>query len=261
MPTGNPIAVTLVEQVHYDRLCDAAFNSFVALPVGSVSGPMHVSATQYLRTLGMPLSGVPIIIVNGLDAPLLFPGSTYLKHCTQTHYPTASDLVGEFLDHPIVPNPSIMQPGKPGGSLKEEQIPGCRTHPLKPGSKLYGVGAYVFDGTSGVYDNDGSMAFTCDAAPGQILGIAWSIGNWGADKIGVTADLSAYNLSVQSFYDQTAGTQSVFSSSSGKVEIRAARGKYNYGGYWATGDLDLYPPIPGSPSDDQIYVIVSVRPT
>ena len=97
-PAGDPIAVTLVEKASFDSLCGAAFNGYCVLSDGS-----HVSATQYFRTLGMTYEGVPIIIVNGFDAPLVFPGSTYLKHCYQANYPTESNLVGAFDDPPLIP--------------------------------------------------------------------------------------------------------------------------------------------------------------
>jgi len=58
------------------------------------------------------------------------------------------------------------------------------------------------------------------AAGTSLLGISWSVG-YSPNTVGVTADMSAYNTDLPTFYNQTADTQNVLYSDSGGVKITA----------------------------------------
>jgi len=150
-----------------------------------------------------------MIIVNGLPTPLSLAGS-WLDNTEQTNYPAESDLVGSWVE----PRTGESAPGQSGDSLQPDTIPGSRPHPTKPGSTLYGAGAYGFDFRVG--SNYGAIKFSC-GQKNSPLGISWHIGN---SRSGVTADTSAYH-DLETFYKQTADVKTVGYDESADVSIRA----------------------------------------
>jgi len=221
MPIGDPVAVTLLEWTSYHALKTASLSGDFQLRDGN-----RVYANQVFRTLGLngPLGTewLAMIIVNGLPSPLTLVGS-WLDQSRQTHYPVESNLVGSWDE----PRTGESSPGQNGEFLpgKENTIPGSRPHPTKPGSTLYGSGAYGFDVS---VSNYGAIALSYGQNTPS-LGISWSIGY--PSNSGVTADTSAYHsvgtlTSLEVFYNQTAGAKTVGQDDGADVSIRAGLGAY-----------------------------------
>ena len=216
MPTGDPIAVTLLEQDSYDRLRAATGSGSFLMRDGN-----RVYATQVFRTLGLQLSWrftkwFPLIVVNGLPQSLTLSNSWLGNHSNQTNYPLESDLVDSF---------------KAGdGSFKQDQIPGSRTHPTKRGVKLYGAGVYAFE--TGATSNWGAISFSYDDNK-PLLGISW---DHSGSIVGVTADLGGYK-DLEDFFNKTAGKGGNSGANNSDLSIAGGIGQYSVDdlvGHWQT---------------------------
>jgi hypothetical protein len=224
----DPIAVTLVEEASYKNLVGGTTFVLGGAPFVLADGTPFCP-TQYFKTLGLlepdALLWLPVIVVNGLPTPLSFC-DFWQTHSSQTHHPTESELVGTHFD-PLF-NKSLggwadtwlLKTGQSGDSLQPDTIPGHRPHPTKPGSTLYGLGAFGFQGVNQYRSNDGGIRLQYGDASTPKLGICWSVG-WPPNTIGVTADMSVYKNDMDTFYSQTADTKDVLYSASGGIKITA----------------------------------------
>jgi hypothetical protein len=225
----DPIAITLVEETSYKVLVAGAGGfSFGGAPFSLADGTPFCP-TQYFKTLGLlepdALFWLPVIVVNALPTPLSFY-DFWSKHSSQTHSPTESELVGTHFD-PLFnkslgswADPWLLKTGQSGDSLQPNTIPGHRPHPTKPGSTLYGLGAFGFSGDNQNFSNDGGIRLQYGDGSTPKLGICWSVG-FTPNTVGVTADMSAYKNDLGTFYSQTADTKNVLYSDNGAVKITA----------------------------------------
>lgn len=207
IPQGNPIAVTLLEKHFYDLMAGAATTAGMCMPPPSpqVVWPFF-PATDCFLPLGLAPqeeNEVPVLIVNGLPSAL--KRTTYLDvHSYQTQYPT-----------------KCYAPG--GTNYEPDVIPGTRVHPNKAGVSVYGAGAYCFQRSSGVYWNDGAMAFSGEDGTFKFA-VAWSC-EPDEGYVAVTGDLSPYNASLQTFYDQTvSGNSNILSCTGSDCAVQASVG-------------------------------------
>jgi hypothetical protein len=225
----DPIAVTLVEDASYKNLVAGAGGFVFGGASFFLADGTPFCPTQYFKTLGLlepdDLFWLPVIVVNGLPTPLSF-SDFWSKNSSQTHSPTESDLVGAHFD-PLFnkslgswADPWLIKKGQSGDSLNPNTIPGRRPHPTKPGSTLYGLGAFGFMGDNPIFSNNGGMRLHYGDNNTPKLGICWSVGHT-PNTIGVAADLSAYKNDMGTFYSQTADTKNVLYSDSGGVKISA----------------------------------------
>jgi hypothetical protein len=242
----DPIAVTLVEEASYKDLVSGAGGFIFGGASFFLADGTPFCPTQYFKTLGLlepdALFWLPVLVVNGLPTPLSFY-DFWPKHSAQTHAPTESDLVGTHFD-PLF-NKSLgswadlwrLKTGQPGDSLQPNTIPGHRPHPTKPGSTLYGLGAFGFSGDNQLCSNEGGIRLQYGDGSTPKLGICWSVGKT-PNTVGVAADMSAYKNDMGTFYSQTADTKNVLYSDSGGVKITACLALRRVSAIAHTGFLD-----------------------
>jgi hypothetical protein len=237
VPQGNPIAVTLLEKPFFDLMARAATTAGMCMPTPTPQAIWpFFPATECFLPLGLAPqeeNEVPVLIVNGLPSAL--KRTAYLDvHSYQTQFPT-----------------KCYAPG--GTDFEPDVIPGTRAHPNKAGVTLYGAGAYCFQRSSGVFWNDGAMAFSDEAGTFK-LAVAWSC-EPGTGYAAVTTDLSPYNASLQTFYDQTvSGNSNILSSAGQGYKVDVSTGTFS---------LLLTNPNPsGNKSDsyDLTFLTLCVRP-
>lgn len=222
MPTGDPIAVTLVESASADSLIVAS----KTISICSLSDNLNaVSSAEYFRTLGVgntsqTNTALTVVIINCLMEPLVF-GDPWLKHGDQLGYPDSSNRVGTWANFQDKWN-ILHGAGQAGLSRCANQIPAARFHPLKPGSLLYGAGAFRFAKSVGLYGSDGAMSFTCGS---DVMGFSWVVYPGGTrGYAAVAADATSYP-SLEDFYNATAGAgKSIDSHQTTRVDVRARMG-------------------------------------
>ena len=184
-----------------------------------------VSSSEYFRTLGVgntsqTNTGLTIVIINCLMEPLVF-GDPWLKHGEQLGYPDSSNRVGTWANFQDKWN-ILHGAGQAGLSRCANQIPAARLHPAKPGSSLFGVGAFRFAKSVGLYGCDGAMSFTCGS---DVMGFSWVVYPGGTrGYAAVAADATSYP-SLEDFYNATAGAgKSIDAHQTTRVDVRARMG-------------------------------------
>ena len=223
MPTGDPIAVTLVEPGSADSLIVAS----KTVPFCPLSDTVNfVSSAEYFRTLGVgntsqTSTGLTIVIINCLMEPLVF-GEPWLKHGEQLGYPDSSNRVGAWANFQDQWN-ILHGASQAGLSRCANQIPAARFHPAKPGSLLFGAGAFRFAKSIGLYGCDGAISFTCGS---DAMGLSWVVypGGGSGGCAAVAADVTS-SPSLEDFYNATVGAGRFVDSSQNKsVDVRARMG-------------------------------------
>lgn len=212
-----------------------------------LSDGAEVSPKELFQNLGWSsdwVNWMTLVIVNYLDKPLVEVGQ-WMNQGVQAGYPVESDLVGAYVTG-LNGFPDCA--GTPGGSIASNQIPAARKHPFKPGSTLYGVGAYQFAQSSVVYGAEGAIEFEYDGATRIAIAFASPCKSIFypslAPGCGVTADMSKHAGDLQTFYKAASPDQGATKQSDRNTVLTIAA---------AAGSIL-------NQNDPQVCVTVSVSP-